>query len=185
MSKKAIVNKVIARLLTLEAINPDLPDAINIYKNPFREVSEDELPCVKVAIMSGESERINNAPEYQHTDQLIIAYMAQGNDDDLEDELYDAAEAIYDFLIKEENNSGDAATLHHLISDLAYTGWDMDLKIGGIGTGAVVLKFDIIYHSKHLLEFGDLEGFEIEVKHTGAGENTDPLFVDSIDLPTE
>ncbi len=187
VAKKTIVDKVIERLKTLPAINPDLPETICFFRNPFREISEEELPCVKVALLRGKSERINNAIEYENEDTLMVAYQAQGNEDSgLEDKLYDAQEAIKDFLIKDENDSGNPDALHHLLSDLEFEDWDMDLVNAAVGTGAIVLKFNITYHTKHVLSFDDdLEGFEVTIKHTDAGEDTDPIAVDSIDLPTE
>lgn len=182
--KKAIVDKIIERLTGLEAINPDPNYPIDIFKNPFRPVEPDDLPCLKVAIMRGKTERITNSIEYAWTDQLIVAYQTKGNDNDLEDDLYKAAEAISDFLIKDENNSGDPDSLHHLISDLVLTDWDMDLKNGEVGVGAIVLKFDLTYHIKYELVFPDLEGFEIIAKLATAGQNTDPAFTESLDLPT-
>ena len=117
--KKSIVDKVIARLQTIPSLNPNLPNCpTQAFKNPFREVAEDELPCFKVALMRGKTERINNAIEYGWTDQLIVAYIAQGNDNDLEDALYSACETMAAFLIKDENNSGDPDALHHLVSVL-------------------------------------------------------------------
>lgn len=183
--KKLIVDKVIERLKTLPAINPNLPVCtINAYKNPFRPVESNELPCLKVALMRGKTSRFTNAIEYKWTDQLVVAYQAQGNDEDLEDGLYAAAEAIADFLIKDENDSGDADSLHHLISDLELTDWDMDLKNGAVGQGAIVLKFDLTYHTKHELEFPDLEGVDYIIKPLGAGEET-PVIESVLDLPND
>lgn len=179
---KDIINKVIARLTADTTVNPSAN--ITFFKNPFREIAEDELPCIKVAMMRGDASRINNNIEYQHDDQLIVAYIAQGNDNALEDALYDKGEQIRDFLIKDENNSGDAAALHHLISDLTFASWDMDLKNGEVGTGAIVLKFNIRYHTKHNIVFEDLEGVELTVKHTGAGEDSDAYPTESINIPT-
>lgn len=182
--KKAIVDKVIERLQTIEALNPRLPTCPTpAFKNPFREVTEEELPCFKVALLRGKTDRINNAIEYRWTDQLIVAYIAQGNDDGtLEDDLYEAAELMAALLIGDENNSADEDSLHHLVSDLVLTDWDMDLKNGAVGTGAIVLKFDLTYHQKYVMEFDDLEGLDITIKHTEAGEDTEAIAKVTINL---
>lgn len=167
-------------------MNPNLP-AIKTpaFGNPFRELAEGEVPCFKVALMSGKAERVNNRIEYAHSDTLVVAYIFEANEDDLENALYAAGEEILDFLIKDENNSADADSIHHLVSDLIFSEWSMDLKNGATGTGAIVLKFDLSYHTTHELSFGALEGFEVTIKHTDAGDDTDPVAVDSIDVPTE
>lgn len=182
--KKALINKVKERILKFETqLDPNAKCYPKIFKNPFREVDpETELPCYKVAIVRGKADRINNSIEYEWKDQLIIAYVGQGNEDDLEDGLYDKAEALAAFIIGDENNSGDPDALHHLVSDLELTDWDMDLKTGAVGTGAIVLKFDLTYHIKYEMEFDDLEGFDITVKHTEAGEDTEPVARITIDL---
>lgn len=184
--KKSIVDKVIERLQLIPDLNPRLPTCpIPAFKNPFREVSQDEIPCFKVALMRGKTDRINNAIEYRWTDQLIVAYIAMGNDgSDLEDHLYHACELMAATLIGDENNSSDPDALHHLVSDLVLTDWDMDLKNGEVGTGAIVLKFDLTYHQKYVMEFDDLEGLDITIKHTEAGEDTEAIAKVKIDLPT-
>lgn len=186
-AKKIIVNKVIERLKTLTAIQPASGcGELTFFKNPYRPADpETELPCVKVAFMRGASERINNAIEYEHTDQLLIAYQAQGNDSDLEDTLYDAADAIEDFLINDENDSSADNTLWNVIDDLELKSWEMDLQTGDIGTGAIVLIFDLKYHTKHVLEFGDLEGFNITIKPKDSTAATEPIYETSIDLPQD
>lgn len=183
--KKAIVNKVKERIEFFEkARDPSATCLPPVFKNPFREVDPDaEIPCYKVALIRGKTERITNAIEYEWTDQLIIAYIAQGNEGDLEDELYDRGEELAAFLIGDENNSENPNALHHLVSDLVLTDWDMDLKTGATGTGAIVLKFDLTYHIKYEMEFGPLAGFNVTVKHTEAGEHTEPVAVFTIDLP--
>lgn len=183
--KKTVVNKIRDRILVFEkALDPSAKCYPPVFKNPFREVDPDsEMPCYKVALIRGKTDRINNAIEYEWKDQLIVAYIAQGNEGDLEDDLYDKGEALAAFLICDENNSEDPDALHHLISDLELTDWDMDLKTGSVGTGAIVLKFDLTYHTKYEMEFGPLAGFDVTVKHTEAGEDTEPVAVFAIDLP--
>jgi len=184
--KKTIVDKVIERLQLIPDLNPGLPTcATPAFKNPFREVSQDEVPCFKVALMRGKTDRISNSIEYRWTDQLIVAYIDQGNDDgDLEDRLYEACELMSATLIGDENNSGAADSMHHLVSDLVLTDWDMDLKNGEVGVGAIVLKFDLTYHQKYVMEFDDLEGLDITIKHTEAGDDSLPIALVKIDLPT-
>lgn len=182
-TKKAIVDKVLSVVQAIPELNPKLPNCPTpAFKNPFREVAEDEVPCFKVALMRGKSERINNSIEYAYTDQLVVAYIAQGNDSELEDHLYQASELMAEALINSENNSGDLNSLHHLVSDLVLTDWDMDLKNGAVGTGAIVLKFDLTYHLKYELTYPDFEGFEIAIKHTAAGPETPIIGPDRVDL---
>lgn len=173
VAKKEIVDKVIERLQTIPSLNPDLPgEALDAFKNPFREVSTDELPCFKVGFVSGNASRINNAIEYEHSDELIVAYIAQGNGDDLQDALYDAMEIILDFLIRDENNPADADSLHHLVSDLIYTDWSMDMKTGEVGSGAIVLKFNVVYHTRHEITGDDFTKAYFSMKPAGASEET-------------
>lgn len=183
--KKDIINKVIERLKTLESIKPTNGCELFFFKNPYRPNAPEEFPCVKVAFARGATERINNAIEYEWTDQLVVAYQAQGNDNDLEDLLYDSADAIADFLIDDENDSGNPEALHHLISDLELKSWEMDLQAGNVGTGAIVLIFDLKYHTKHEIEFGDLDGFDITIKPKDSTPATEPIYETKIDLPKD
>lgn len=183
---KEIVDKVIERLKTDSVLNPSLPETITFYKNPFREQESDDLPACAVTLRQGNSIRYNNQMEYSNTDELMVVYMAQGNDDTLEDNLYEAKEAIKDFLIKDQNNAEIDDSLHHIINDLVFTGWDMDLKRAAVGTGAIVLRFDINYYTTHEITFGDLEQANVTIKHTDAGDDTDPYVTEEIiNFPTE
>lgn len=183
--KQLIVEKVQERLNTLEIIHPNFPETVPTFTNPFREVESNELPALKVAIMGGSANRRNNNIEYKNNDMLYIVYQVQGNDDaDLQFTLYTAQEEITNFMILDDNDSGDPDSIHHLINDLEFIEWDMDLKNGESGTGAMVMKFKIDYHTNHNLIFDDLETVSIDLKHTDAGEDTESYSIDEQTLPT-
>lgn len=181
MSKKNdIVDNVIARLPAGTGLTPE-----TTHKNPFREVAESELPALKVALMRGRSDEINTQIEYERLDTLVVAWIDQGNDDALIERLYDAEEKISNFLINDANNNEITGNLRQLVDDLTHTNFDMDLKNAGAGTGAIVLTFDIKYHTTHSIEFEDLEGYELEVRPKEAADSDITVFTDSVDLPTD
>lgn len=182
-----IIDKVIERLKKLPAINPDIEnggDPISSFKNPFREVPPDQLPAFKVGLLRGKSARISNKIEYEHTDQLVVVYQKQGNvDSGLEDDLLAAMEAIADFLILDENDSGDPEALNSVVSDLVFTGFDTDFKAASVGTGAVVLTFDVVHHTTHVLQFGNLERVGYTIKPKDSTPDTPAVAEGVIDLP--
>lgn len=202
-NKKLIIDKVIQRLLTIEAINPmsdgcELP----VFKNPFREVDEkEEVPCLKVALMRGDMQEYNNAIEFKRTDTLVIAYTDRGNDgnydeeNNLEDRLYEIEETIFDFIVKDHNNPSDPDSLYNLrrdpadrqtiINEIMPTKWDLDLQNGTAGIGTIVLMFDLEYYTKHEPDFDDLTGIDVEITPADATEDTDPIATLEIDLPSE
>lgn len=179
--KKSIVDKIISRIPAGTGLTPE-----ESFKNPFREISEDELPCLKVALMRGRSEEIDTRIRYRHNDSLIVAWVDQGNGDELVDRLYEAGEKIADFLINDANNSGEPEALYHEEIQLMLANWDMDLKTGAAGTGAIVLTFDIKYHTEHTLVFEDLESIHLNTKPKEASDDDNTAsFIDTIDLPTD
>lgn len=180
--KTKIIDKVIERLQTLDAINPAAPAEMTITKNAFREYDEDSLPLIRVSFQKGGASQFNNAITYKREDQLNIYFADSGNDDTLDDTLYDAEEAIADFMIQDHNNSGDADSLYHLFDVLEYKGWESNFEKGEIPIGAVMLKFDITYYSNHIFTPDDLETANVKVKPAGFGDDTPIIAEDTIDL---
>jgi hypothetical protein len=172
-ARRAIVDRIIQLL-----DDNDVTDAAHYFKNPFREIDPEELPAIKVAIMRGTSQRENSQPEYSHADELVVAYIAQENDD-LADMLNYYAERIEDFLIQKEA----AGALSDVLNDLTSAEFTLALEKAEIGTGAGILKFNISYWTKHTVPLGPLEGFEVAIKPSDAPPADDPIFTESIDLP--
>lgn len=183
MPKKTdIVNKIAERLQTLTALNPNAPAAINIIKNPFREIDPDELPCFKIGFMEGDAEEFNNKIEYKREDRLVIAYIAEGNNDDLDTTLYTAEELISDFMIKDHNDSETVGSLYSQFDVLKYRGWESQFEKAEVSVGAVKLKFDVTYYTTHTLEFDDLDTVYSEIKLHGSTDDTIIIASDTIDL---
>lgn len=184
--KREIIDLIVTRLKTIRT-ELGISDENHIFTNPFREIDTTEVPCLKIALMNGDAERFTNAIEYANMDRLMIAYIMQDNGD-LHPELYDKGEFIADFIIRDENDSQNEGTLNSVLSDLKYVGWDIDLKLGAIGAGAIVLKFDIKYHTEHKPVFeNDLETVSVDVRVDGLSdeEGVDPYPQINITLPTE
>lgn len=174
MSKRQdIVDKVVQKLQTA-----NVTDATHFFKNPFREISPDELPAIKVAIMRETPTFENTGMEYSREADLVIAYVAEGNDK-LADNLYTAAESIENFIINDENTT----QLDGLLDDLKQSDFQMNLEVGRIGLGAAVLTFRITYWTKHAANFVDLEKIGVTIKPETAPASDPPLFEEIIDLP--
>ena len=183
MTKKTdIVNKIAERLQTLTALNPNDPNPITIVKNPFREIEQSELPCFKIGFMEGDAEEFNNKIEYKREDRLVIAYITEANDDDLDAALYQAEELISDFMIKDHNDSDTDGSLYSQFDVLKYRGWESQFEKGEVSVGAVKLKFDVTYYTEHVLTFDDLNTVYTEIKPHGASDDTRIIASDTIDL---
>lgn len=153
-------------------------DAVAFFDNPFREVAEEELPCIKAAIMRGDSTRETTKIEYSHKPELVVVYCAQNNDK-LAAVLNYYGERISRFLINYENTENVKLGL----DDLVMTGWDLSLENAATGTGAVILKFTGTYWTDHAPVLGPLEEVYVAYKPTTAGEEDDPLYDETITLP--
>lgn len=186
MPKKTdIVNKIAERLQTITAINPNAPADITIVKNPFREISQEELPCIKIGFMEGNAEYFNNKIEYKREDRLVIAYIGEANDDDLDNLLYQAEELIVDFMVKDHNDSETDGSLYSQFDELKYMGWESQFEKGEVSVGAIKLKFDVTYYTQHTLTFDDLNTVYSEIKPAGASDDTRIIASDTIDLSEE
>lgn len=158
----------------------NVTDAQNFFDNPFREISEDELPCIKAAIMRGDSARETTKIEYSHKPELVVVYAAQGNEK-LAAVLNYFGERITRFLINYENTENEALGL----DDLEQTGWELAMDKGATGTGAIILKFRGAYWTEHAPPLDNLEEVYVAYKPTTAGEDDDPLYDETITLPTD
>lgn len=153
-------------------------DALHFFDNPFREIDESELPCIKAAIMGGDSTMENTKIEYSHKPQIVVAYVCQGNDK-LAAKLNYMGERISRFLINYENTENEKLGLDEMMQ----TGWDLSLEKGASGTGAIVLKFAGKYWTDHAPVLGPLEEVYVEYKPTTAPPDDDPLYDETITLP--
>ena len=174
--KNAIVNMLIKALQDNE-----VTDAEHFFKNPFKEIDPDELPAVKVAIMSSPAEKFNSKVEYKHSPEIIIAYFAQNSEEELYDILYYYAERIYDFFIRAEA-SGALAPQLNLMN---FTNFDLSLERAETGIGGAVLRFQGEYFSEHEPDLDDLEGFNVKVSAKGATPDSPPIYEDEIDVEQE
>lgn len=153
-------------------------DAQHFFDNPFREVSQEELPCIKAAIMKGDSARENTQVEYSHKPELVVVYVAQANEK-LSAVLNYFGERISRFLINYENTENEKLGL----DDLEQTGWDLSLENAAVGTGAIILKFRGTYYTQHAPVLGPLEEVYVAYKPTGTPPNDPPLYDETITLP--
>lgn len=172
--RRDIVEKIADRLRS-----ENVTDAVAIFKNPFREIDADEeLPCLKIGIIRDPATWRNNAIEYSHKPEIVVAYVDKGNDE-LADKLYYMAERIENFLINDENMQSYAG----LFDTLELQGMDMQLSNAETGLGAIVLKFTGEYITRHEPVLPDFAGLEIEVSSGAADPGEAPAFVESITLP--
>lgn len=168
-----IVQKIID-ILTDNAVT----DAQHFFDNPWREVAEEELPCLKVALVRGDSARETTKIEYSHKPELVVAYCAQGNEK-LSAVLNYYGERISRFLINYENTQHEKLGL----DDLELTGWELNMEAGATGTGALMLKFRGSYWTDHAPALGPLQSVYVEYKPTTAAEDDPPLYDETITLP--
>ncbi len=168
---------LVQKILDLLADNA-VTDAQHFFDNPFREISEEELPCIKAAIMRGDSNRENTKIEYSHKPELVVVYVCQNNDK-LAAKLNYFGERISRFLINYENTENEDLGL----DDLVQTGWDLSLQNGEVGTGALILKFTGTYWTDHAPVLGPLEEVYVAYKPTTAPADDDPLYDETITLP--
>jgi len=181
-TKKQMIDTVIARLSTIESINPNYPGVMTTGKNSFREFAENELPLVRVMFEEGNAEFFNNAIEYRHTDSLMVDYVLSGNDDEMDDALYAAEEAISNYLINDHNSPEDEESIYHIFDTFEYQGWKINFEKGEVSIGAVRLRFQVKYSTKHVKTYDDLNTANVKVKLENADPNTPIIAEDDIDL---
>jgi len=143
-------------------------------KNPFREIHANELPAVSVTIIQGSAERMTTDIEYGFVEKLQVAYVAQGNNDDLINDIYLGMETIEECLINSENDSFSENSLWYKVDDLELTGWALDLQNANVGTGAAVLQFDAIVHRVFTQTLRNLGEIQVDIEHRGESFFGDP-----------
>lgn len=176
--KRTIIDTIVERLKKAK-----VTDAQHFFKNPFREIAEDELPCVKIGILGDDAEWYNNRPEYKRSAQLVIVYSDQGNDE-LADKLQYMGERIENFMIDDDNTT----QVDGVLDALMLKGTELNLENAAMGIGAIIVKFDITFYTEHLAKLDDLETINVKIKpSTAVGNDTEnpPVFEDTITLPTE
>lgn len=173
--RKRIVDSIAAMLKA-----DKVTDATHIFKNPFREIAQEELPCIKIGLLTEQDDIYNNQIEYKRNAELVVVYCSQNNGDALADDLYYFAERLEKYLINADNIN----RLGETVDGLAQKSADFVFqKSAEMGTGGAVLKFDLTYYTQHPPELGPLERIGVEIKPTTALPDDPPLFEEVVDLP--